>query len=404
MTNPDQASVRAALATVPDPSGSGDIVSTGRIKGLSCADGRVGFVLELTPGEDAAGFEPVRAQAEAVVRALPGVTRVAVVLTAHAEAPSARSAPRPAMPPRKPVPAAPAPHGHEHGHAHGHSHAPAGQPSSQAASGGKLEIPGVAALVAVASGKGGVGKSTVAANLACALARKGLKVGLLDADVYGPSAPILFGLEDAKPTMAPDKRIIPPQAFGVKVMSVGFIASADTAMIWRGPIVTSTISELLSRVAWAPLDILVLDLPPGTGDVQITLSQRAPLSAAVIVSTPQKLALADVRRGIEMFRKVHVPIIGVVENMSAATDPDTGAVFAPFGMDGAKIAAEAMGAPFLGAIPIDPSLAFASDHGEPPAAVDPDGAMGMRFRALAEAVVSALGAGTARKAPAIVFE
>jgi ATP-binding protein involved in chromosome partitioning len=278
-------------------------------------------------------------------------------------------------------------------------------PAAQTAPGhGRLELPGVGALVAVASGKGGVGKSTIAANLACALARQGKRVGLMDADVYGPSAPILFGLEGEKPRLDDDKRVIPLEAFGVKVMSVGFIAASEQAMIWRGPIVTSTISELLGRVTWAPLDVLVIDLPPGTGDVQITLSQRAPLSGAVIVSTPQKLALADVRRGVEMFRKVHVPILGVVENMSAATDPETGAVFAPFGMDGARLAAEALGAPFLGAFPLDPSLAFASDHGEPPAAVAPESEMGARFAALAAAVLGALAAGPGRPAPEIVFE
>jgi ATP-binding protein involved in chromosome partitioning len=385
--------VRAALSALPDPAGGGNIVATGRVKGVSCTEGRAGFVIELRPGEGVDAFAGLKAEAEAAVRRLPGVTRVAVVLTAHAEAPGRRTA-------------APAGGGlaHDHqGRHHGHSHAPRPAAATPAAN-VRLELPGVGAVVAVASGKGGVGKSTMAANLACAIARRGKKAGLLDADVYGPSAPILFGLEDAKPTLDKDRRIVPPEAYGVKVMSVGFIASADQAMVWRGPIVTSTINELLGRVNWAPLDVLVIDLPPGTGDVQITLSQRAPLAGAVIVSTPQKLALADVRRGVEMFSKVHVPILGVVENMSATIHPETGSVYAPFGMDGAKIAAEALGAPFLGAFPLDPSLAFASDHGEPPAAVAPESDMGRRFLALADAVLAALAAGTRRPAPEIVFE
>jgi ATP-binding protein involved in chromosome partitioning len=393
------AAVRAALAALPDPSGGGDIVARGRVKGVSCTDGRVGFVIELKPGENAQDFAGLRAEAEAAVRKLPGVTRVAAVLTAHAEAPGSRRPPQAA--------AAHNHHGHAHDHAHGHAPgrpAPARPAPAAPAGNTRLELPGVAAVVAVASGKGGVGKSTMAANLACAIARRGKRVGLLDADVYGPSAPILFGLEDAHPKLDPERRVVPPEAYGVKVMSVGFIASADQAMVWRGPMVTGAINELLSRVNWAPLDVLVIDMPPGTGDVQITLSQRAPISGAVIVSTPQKLALADVKRGIEMFAKVHVPILGVVENMSATTNPETGAVYAPFGMDGAKIAAEALGAPFLGAFPLDPGLAYASDQGQPPAAVDPDSDAGVRFLALADAVLAALAAGTLRAAPEIVFE
>jgi ATP-binding protein involved in chromosome partitioning len=373
MALPDADEVRAALAGIRDPSGAGDIVTTGRVKGLTCAEGRAGFVIELRPGEDPKALEALRAQAQAAVAAVPGVARVAAIMTAHSEAPGARAA-APSQGPR----AAP--------------------------SGGRIELPGVAAIVAVASGKGGVGKSTVAANLACALVQRGKRVGLLDADVYGPSAPILFGLEGERPTTNAQRQAVPLEAYGVKVMSVGFVASAEEAMIWRGPIATGMVNELLSRVAWAPLDVLVLDMPPGTGDVQITLTQRAPITGAVIVSTPQKLALADVRRGIQMFAKVHVPILGVVENMSAATDPETGAVFAPFGMHGARIAAEAMGAPFLGALPLDPQLAYDSDEGRPPAALAPESPSGARFLALADAVLAALAAGPGRPAPEIVFE
>jgi ATP-binding protein involved in chromosome partitioning len=371
MAHPDAEDVRAALATISDPDGAGDIVATGRVKGLTCAEGRAGFVIELRPGEDPKALEALRAQAQAAVAAVPGVARVAAVMTAHNAAPSARAAP---APPRAAAPA------------------------------GRIELPGVAAIVAVASGKGGVGKSTVAANLACALARRGRRVGLLDADVYGPSAPILFGLEGERPTTNAERQAVPLEAYGVKVMSVGFVAAADEAMIWRGPIATGMVTELLSRVAWAPLDVLVIDMPPGTGDVQLTLTQRAPINGAVIVSTPQKLALADVRRGIQMFAKVRVPILGVVENMSAATLPETGTLYAPFGMDGAKIAAEALGVPFLGALPLDPQLAYDSDEGRPPAALAPESPSGARFLALADAVLSALSAEPGRPAPEIVFE
>jgi ATP-binding protein involved in chromosome partitioning len=382
MNSPDAAAVRAALAAIPEPSGgaAADIVAAGRVKGLTVNEGRVGFVLELKPGETPEAFEPMRAAAEAAAAALPGVSRVIAVLTAHSEAPSGGPAP--------------------------HQTAQQGSPAQAhpQAQRGRFAMEGVAAIVAVASGKGGVGKSTVAANLACALAARGLKVGLLDADVYGPSAPILFGLEDARPTLDENRRIVPPEAFGVKVMSMGFLAGADEAMIWRGPMVMGAIAQLLEQVAWAPLDVLVIDQPPGTGDAQLTLAQRAPISGAVIVSTPQALALADVRRGIEMFAKVHVPVLGVVENMSAATDPNTGAVFAPFGAGGAKEAAHALGVPFLDAHPLDPALAEASDRGLPPAAVAPEGPAGKRFSQLAEAVLAALEAGGARAAPEIVFE
>ncbi|MGD2131745.1 MAG: Mrp/NBP35 family ATP-binding protein [Maricaulaceae bacterium] len=380
--------VREALATLQDPAGGGDIVLTGRVKGLTARDGRVGFVIELGPEEDPAALEPLRAEAEAAVAALPGVSRVTAVLTAHAEAPGGGSpAQAPQAPPRQAPP----------------RQAPSRQPPGRQSGHGPIAMPGVGALLAVASGKGGVGKSTVAANLACALARKGKRVGLLDADVFGPSSPILMGLEGAKLDADKDKRIIPPTAYGVKVMSIGFMSSADSAMIWRGPMVMSAVSQLLGSVAWAPLDILVLDLPPGTGDAQLTLAQRAPLTGAVIVSTPQKLALADVRRGVEMFSKVSIPILGVIENMSSGGDEDPSTA-APFGAGGARAAADTLGAPYLGALPLDPELARASDAGEPPAALDPDGPMGRRFAAMADALLAGLAADPARKPPQIVFE
>jgi len=393
MAQPDLKAARIALARIADPARNTDILASGRVKGLTAKDGRIGCVLEIAPDE-AEAFEAVQSACETALGALEGVERVVVILTAHSEAPGDRSAPpRPAA---SASPAASAPT----------SAPPRSGPSSGPGSSGhgRIELPDVTDVVAVASGKGGVGKSTIAANLACALARQGKKVGLLDADVFGPSAPILFGLEGARPDLDADKRIVPPQAYGVKVMSMGFMAGAGTAMIWRGPMVMNAISQMLEAVNWGVLDVLVVDLPPGTGDAQLTLAQRAPLSGAVIVSTPQKLALADVRRGVEMFAKVEVPLLGVIENMSATTDPATGVRIAPFGEGGARKAADEFGAPFLGAIPLNTELAEASDAGKPPAAEPEPGPIGRQFLELASAISAALAAGTLRPPPEIIFD
>ena len=395
MVNPNVSDVREALGAILEPNRDVNIIASGRVKGLTCNDGRVGFVIELGADDDTTVFEAVRTQAEAAAAGVPGVTRVVAVMTAHASTPSASD------PGGRPLPTAAGGRGPSAAGAR-----PSNRPAERRSGGGhgRLEMAGVGAVVAVASGKGGVGKSTLAANLACAFARLGRKTGLLDADVYGPSAPILFGLEGERPALDAQKRVLPLEAYGVKVMSMGFMAAADEAMIWRGPMVMSAISQMLEQVAWAPLDILVIDLPPGTGDAQLTIAQRAPLAGAVIISSPQNLALADVPRGVEMFAKDGVPILGVVENMSAAVDPDTGAVFAPFGVGGAKTAAEALGAPFLDAIPLDPALAEASDHGQPPAAMAPGSPLGRRFLTLAEAVLAAVETSRAAPPPDIVFE
>jgi ATP-binding protein involved in chromosome partitioning len=342
--------VAAALDGVKDPIRRQGLVACGRVQGLSVSpEGRVRCVIEAPP-EAAERYADVRDAAERAVRKVRGVTGVTVALTAHAEVTS-----RPAAPPA--------------------------QPKARSAEG----IAGVGAVIAVASGKGGVGKSTVAVNLACALAAQGARVGLLDIDVFGPSVPTLTGTAGVKPTVGSDKKLIPLQAFGLKVLSIGHLVNADQAMIWRGPMVTSAIRQMLDEVAWAPLDILVLDMPPGTGDAQLTIAQRTPLDGAVIVSTPQELALADVRRGVAMFDKTHAPILGVIENMAWLEQPGGGRLHL-FGEGGARRTAEALGAPFLGELPIDVALRESADAGHPLVATQPDHPMAARFAEMATAV------------------
>ena len=265
-----------------------------------------------------------------------------------------------------------------------------------------MRMDGVRHVVAVASGKGGVGKSTIAANLAAAAAARGVRVGLLDLDIYGPSVPTLMGLEGADPALNKEGRLVPPVAHGVKAMSMGFMVPADRAMIWRGPIIMSAVQQLLRDVDWGELDILFLDLPPGTGDVQLTLVQRLAMDGAIIVSTPQKLALADVRRGVRMFRDTAVPILGVIENMSAITDPVTGQRFAPFGEGGARDAARELEAPFLGSLAMTPALAEASDLGIPVAS-DATSALGVWFAETVEAIMAMLQQNTPPQPPTIRF-
>lgn len=377
------AAARAALDQVVDPDSGKGLVAAGRVGGLTLrADGRIGFVLEATTSSSA--WEDVRLAAERAAARVPGVTGVSAVLTAHADAP----APGPGtirvqkgvkMNPQASAELQPRP----------------GRPGAG--------IPGVGAIIAVASGKGGVGKSTVAVNLACALARLGRRVGLLDADVYGPSAPRLLGLSATKPEVGPDKKLIPPQAWGIKAMSIGFLVEEDAPMIWRGPIVMSALTQMMNDVAWGDLDILVVDMPPGTGDAQLTMAQRVSLAGAVIVSTPQEIALMDVRRGVEMFRKTHVPILGVVQNMAYYEEADGRRVHI-FGHGGAQRTARAYDAPFLGDIALIPSIGEMSDAGRPPAAVDPAGKAAAPFYVIADGVLAALEAGLGVKpAPIIRF-
>jgi ATP-binding protein involved in chromosome partitioning len=311
-----------------------------------------------------------------------GVKSVTAVLTAHDDHPHHHD------------------HDHKHDHNHGHSHAPkpavAKQPPQPQAG-----IPGVAVIIAVASGKGGVGKSTVAVNLALSLSRLGLKTGLLDADIYGPSLPRLMGITE-KPE-SDGKKLKPIEKYGLKTMSIGFLVEEDQAMIWRGPMVQSALSQMLSDVEWAPLDVLVLDMPPGTGDAQLTIAQRVPLKGAVIVSTPQDIALIDVKKGITMFQKTHVPILGVVENMSMFVCSGCGAEHDIFGHGGAKLTAEKLGAPFLGEIPLVPRIRETSDAGTPISISAPDSAEALAFLEVAKKVKASLESAS-KPAPKIVIE
>lgn len=363
---PDRQAVLAALDGVPDPKSGQGLAMAGLVRGLALGPGRAGFMLEVAAA-DAELYAAVRNQAEAALLTVPGVERAQVVLTSDGE-PQASSTPtvrpRPTAPPREPAVRPP--------------------PTKPAH---------VRHVVAVASAKGGVGKSTVAVNLACALARTGLRTGLLDADIYGPSIPRMLGLT-GQPKADPDRKMIPLEAYGVHAVSIGLLVEAGSALIWRGPMASSAFQQLLNDVAWgsadAPLDVLIIDLPPGTGDIQLTLVQRVALDGAVIVSTPQEVALADVRRGAAMFAKTETPLLGVVENMAYFPDPTTGEPIPIFGRGGARAVAAELGAPFLGEVPIDIRLRESGDAGAPLAATEPDSATGRVFADIAGQIAARL--------------
>ncbi|MCA0000519.1 MULTISPECIES: Mrp/NBP35 family ATP-binding protein [unclassified Mesorhizobium] len=378
------------LKTVNGPDCTGNIVDLGMVSEIFIADSKVFFSITV-PAARAQEMEPLRAAAERVVKAIPGVAGAVVALTAEKkgggmEAPvAARPAPRPAPPVAAPHPA---------------PHAPASH------SQGKRGVPGIEAIIAVASGKGGVGKSTTAVNLALGLAANGLKVGVLDADIYGPSMPRLLNIH-GRPQTVDGKILKPMQNYGLKVMSMGFLVDEETPMIWRGPMVMSALTQMLREVEWGPLDVLVVDMPPGTGDAQLTMAQQVPLAGAVIVSTPQDLALIDARKGLNMFRKVDVPLLGIVENMSYFLAPDTGKRYDIFGHGGARREAERLGVTFLGEVPLEMGIRESSDEGAPVVASKPDSAEAKIYRDIASKVwdrVNEERGAAADAVPSIVFE
>ncbi len=363
--------ILAALARVPGPDGLTPLPQSGAIAGLTTVGSKVYLSIAIDPAKSMA-MESMRRTAESVIARLPGVAGAVVTLTSE----RAAGAPKPA--------------------------APAPGPRAQAAS-RQTSIPGIERIIAVASGKGGVGKSTTAANLAIGLAARGWRIGVLDADIYGPSIPRLFGLS-GKPES--DGKIMRPlEAYGIKVMSIGFLVEENTAMIWRGPMVQSALTQMMRDVQWGELDCLVVDMPPGTGDAQLTMAQTVPLKGAVIVSTPQDLALIDARRAVAMFGKVNVPVLGMVENMSYFLCPKCGERSDIFAHGGARLEAERMGVPFLGEVPLHMSIREDSDAGRPPAATQPEGVHAGIYRDIAGRVMDALAAGAgARAFPKIVIE
>ena len=366
--------ILAALGHIAGPEGV-SLPSTGKLSDIVVADGKVFFSITVDAAAVEA-WEAIRGRAQKAVAALPGVQSVMVALTAErsGSAGSARGAPARPPPATRPRPGAP--------------------PGGPAAPSG---IPGVQAIIAVASGKGGVGKSTTAVNLALALRELGLKVGILDADIYGPSMPKLLAIRE-RPQAIGGNRLRPIERFGMPVMSIGFLIEEETPMIWRGPMVMSALTQMLREVEWGALDVMVVDMPPGTGDAQLTMAQQVPLKGAVIVSTPQDLALIDARRGIAMFRRVNVPVLGIVENMSTFVCPQCGTRSDIFGHGGARREAERLGVPFLGEVPLDIVIREKSDSGSPVVATAPDSDHAKYYRDIAIRVRDGL-ATSSRPAP-----
>jgi ATP-binding protein involved in chromosome partitioning len=386
MANPKD-DVLAALGKVPAPDGT-PLPATDKLSDIVVTDGKVFFSITVDAGA-IKQWETVREQAETAIRAMPGVKSVMVALTAERTAASSSSSPPRAAAPRPQLPPA--------GGRQRQGPAPGG-PGGQ----GPAGIPGVGAIIAVASGKGGVGKSTTAVNLALGLRDLGLKVGILDADIYGPSMPKLLAIRE-KPETIGGTRLKPIVRHGMPVMSIGFLIEEETPMIWRGPMVMSALTQMLREVEWGTLDVMVVDMPPGTGDAQLTMAQQVPLKGAVIVSTPQDLALIDARRGIAMFNRVNVPVLGIVENMSTFICPHCGTRSDIFGHGGARHEAERLGVPFLGEVPLDIAIREKSDAGMPVVATAPDSASAQCYRDIAARVRDGLQV-AGRAAPKIVIE
>jgi ATP-binding protein involved in chromosome partitioning len=384
--------VLAKLAAIAAPDGR-PLPATGTLSEIIAGDGKVFFSITVDAAQ-VRTWEHVRASAERAVRGIAGVQSVMVALTAERAGGGGGAS---AQPQRPAAPGAAQPAQATPGRPHGHGpHAHGPQPS------GPAGIPGVGAIIAVASGKGGVGKSTVAINLALALRDLGLKVGVLDADIYGPSLPKLLAIKE-RPQTAGGTRLKPIVRHDMPVMSIGFLVEEETPMIWRGPMVMSALTQMLREVDWGSLDVLVVDMPPGTGDAQLTMAQQVPLKGAVIVSTPQDLALIDARRGIAMFRRVNVPVLGIVENMSTFICPHCGTRSDIFGHGGARHEAERLGVPFLGEVPLALAIREKSDAGSPVVASEPEGAHAQAFRSIAARVREGLQV-ESRPAPKIVIE
>jgi len=354
------------LKGIQDPVKGTDIVSAGMVIGMQSRDGHIAFTIDIGDPARAKEFEPIRKAAEDAVHAMDGVLSVTAVLTAERPAQQQQQQAAPSQP--------------------------------------ETLMPGVKSIVAVSSGKGGVGKSTTSVNLALALSAKGLKVGLLDADIYGPSIPRMLGIT-GQPVSHDGKRLEPMENHGIKCMSIGFLVEEDTAMIWRGPMVMGALEQLMRDVNWGELDILVVDMPPGTGDVQLTMAQKVPLTGSVIVSTPQDIALLDTRKGLNMFRKVEIPVFGIVENMSYFSCPHCGERTDIFSHGGARNTAEAQGADFLGEIPLDIKIRETSDGGNPIVTSEPESAHAKAYQEIADKVwFKTMDQLNGNKGPNIVFD
>jgi ATP-binding protein involved in chromosome partitioning len=355
------------LKSVRDPSTGEDLAASGMMRALKISDGNIRFVLEIDPGR-IAEMEALKLEAEAKLKSLEGCESVLVVMTSHSDQPAPKPAPAPAPAPAdgpQPIRARPA------------------QPGTT----GPQKVPGIDRVIAVASGKGGVGKSTVAANLACALAAEGRRVGLLDADVYGPSQPKMLGIS-GRPTSPDGEMILPLRNHGVTMISIGLMTSGDEAVAWRGPMLMGALQQMMTQVQWGALDVLIVDLPPGTGDVQMTLCQKFLVDGAVIVSTPQDVALLDARKGISMFQQMQVPILGMIENMSTHICSNCGHEEHVFGHGGVAAEAEKLGVPLLAEVPLHLNIRLAADGGTPIAIRSPDAPEASVFRQLARSMIA----------------
>ena len=348
----DRDTVTQALKQITDPATGTDIMASGVVRALQTDDaGTVRFVMEIPPSQ-AQAYTEIKAQAEATLKTLPGVTSVSIVMTGHSE-----KAPPPDL-----------------------------KPQRKAEPKGPEKVPGVNRIIAIASGKGGVGKSTVSSNIACALAQQGRRVGLLDADVYGPSQPRMLGVSGR--LASPDGKIIlPMRNHGVTMMSIGLMTNEDQAVVWRGPMLMGALQQMLMQVQWGALDVLLVDLPPGTGDVQMTLAQKAHVDGAIVVSTPQDVALLDARKGIDMFKQLNVPILGMIENMSTHICSNCGHEEHVFGHGGVAAEADKLNVPLLAEVPLDLQIRLASDGGAPITVSQPDSAQAKSFQRIAAALV-----------------